>query len=65
MNKNLALGFVILVIVGIPAYIWGIMLLFGAVHTFFPVIPAFGFWQTTIIVILIDLLFPSMRGAKK
>lgn len=35
------------------------MLLFGAVHSFLPVIPAFGFWQTFAIVILLGLIIPT------
>lgn len=38
---------------------WPVMLLFGAVHSFLPVIPAFGFWQTLAIVLLIRLILPS------
>jgi len=36
---------------------WPTMLLFGAVHSFLPVVPAFGFWQTLGVVLLIKLLF--------
>lgn len=36
---------------------WPIMLLFGAVHSFLPAIPAFGFWQTLAVVLLIKFLF--------
>lgn len=38
---------------------WPAMLLFGAVHSFLPVIPAFGFWETLAVVLLARLLFTS------
>lgn len=47
----------------ILSLLWGLviaypaMLLFGAVHSFLPVVPAFGFWQTVAIVLLLRLLF--------
>lgn len=41
--------------------VWPAMLLFGAIHSFLPVIPAFSFWQTFAIVMLTSLLF---GGAK-
>jgi hypothetical protein len=37
--------------------VWPAMLLFGAVHSFLPIIPAFGFWQTAAVVLLIRILF--------
>lgn len=36
-----------------------VMLLFGVVHSFLPVIPAFGYAQTLAIVLLTRLLLPS------
>jgi hypothetical protein len=43
-----------------------VMLLFGAVHSFLPVIPAFGYWQTLAVVLLIRLLWGnvSVSGEK-
>lgn len=38
---------------------WLAMLLFGAVHTFLPVVPAFGFWQTVAILALLRLALPG------
>jgi hypothetical protein len=37
--------------------VWPAMLLFGAVHSFLPIIPAFGFWQTAAVVLLLRILF--------
>lgn len=37
---------------------WPAMLLFGAVHSFLPFIPAFGAGQTWVIVALLALLIP-------
>jgi hypothetical protein len=59
-----ALGLALLValvyglVVAYPA-----MLLFGAVHSFLPIIPAFGFWQTVAIVLLTRLLFTSTNAS--
>jgi len=51
-----ALGFGIVVTALLS---WPTMLLFGAVHSFLPVIPAFGFWQTFVIMLLIRFLLPT------
>jgi hypothetical protein len=48
------------IIVAYPA-----MLLFGAVHSFLPVVPAFGFWQTLAVVLLARLLFGSSGSSVK
>lgn len=45
---------------GIVALVsWPTMLLFGYVHTFLPVVPAFGFWQTAALVVLVRLILPG------
>lgn len=45
---------------------WPAMLLFGAVHSFLPIIPAFSYWQTLGIVLLLRLLFGNVSvGASK
>lgn len=38
---------------------WPTMLMFGVVHGFLPVIPAFGFWETMGVLVLIRLLYPG------
>ena len=38
---------------------WPAMLLFGAVHSFLPVVPAFGFWQTFAVVLLLRFIIPT------
>jgi hypothetical protein len=35
---------------------WPVMILFGIVHTFWPAVPALGFWHTLIVSILVRLL---------
>jgi len=42
---------------------WPTMLLFGAVHSFLPVIPAFSFWQTVGILLLVGFLFPRSSSS--
>jgi len=44
---------------------WPVMLLFGAVHSFLPVIPAFGFGETVLVLLLVRLLFGTGFSASK
>lgn len=38
---------------------WPAMLLFGAVHSFLPIVPAFGFWQTFAVILLLRFIIPT------
>jgi hypothetical protein len=42
---------------------WMFMLLFGAVHSFIPAVPAFGFWQVFILIALLDMIIKMFRTA--
>lgn len=54
-----AIGGVVLTALFYTALVaWPTMLLFGAVHSFLPVIPAFSFWQTVAVLLLLGFLFP-------
>jgi hypothetical protein len=65
MNKLSIGAVVLLVLIALPLHVWAVMLLFGVMHTFLPVVPAFGFWQTVVIILLKSLLFPSFRTNKQ
>jgi hypothetical protein len=47
----------VLAVLWIAALSWPVMLLFGAVHSFLPIVPAFGYAETILIFALIRLLF--------
>ena len=59
----------VLVILGLFALAaginWLIMVLFGVVHSFWEVIPAFGFWQTAVIWLLVTLITSSASASVK
>lgn len=40
------------------------MLLFGAIHSWYPVVPAFGYAQTLGIILLLSLLIPVSTSVK-
>jgi hypothetical protein len=40
---------------------WPAMLMFGVVHGFYTVVPAFGLWQTFLVMILVRLVV-GIRG---
>lgn len=45
-------------------FTWPAMLLFGAVHSFLPIVPAFGFWQTLAITLLLSFIIPTSTSVK-
>lgn len=56
---------IVLGILWVALISWPVMLLFGAVHTFLPVIPAFGFGETVLVLLLVRLLFGTGFSASK
>jgi len=49
------LAVLVMLVVGL-LFIWPAMLMFGVVHSFWPFLPAFGFWQTFAVMVLARFL---------
>lgn len=66
MAKGLIFGttFVGVIVGAFAFYTWLAMLLFGAVHTFLPVVPPFSFWQTAALLALVRLFVPGPARAQ-
>lgn len=54
---------VLAVILAAIGQTWVLMLLFGAVHSFVPAVPAFGFWQVFLVTTLIGMIMQMFRAA--
>lgn len=53
----MSLGFLVLLTLVLAAVIsWPVMLLFGAIHASYTVIPAFGYWVTYAWVLIVRLV---------
>jgi hypothetical protein len=44
--------------------VWPTMLMFGVVHSYWAWLPAFGFWQTFGVLVLVRLLMPVQVNTK-
>jgi len=51
---GLALGLVV-----VALFTWPAMLMFGVVHSYWAWLPAFGFWETLGVMVLVRLVFPT------
>lgn len=40
-------------------FVWPAMIMFGVVHSYWAWLPAFGFWQTFGILVLVRFVFPT------
>ena len=56
---------IVLAILWVFLVSWPVMLLFGAVHSFLPIVPAFGFGETIAILLLVRLLLGIGFSADK
>lgn len=56
MDKKSILAVLIAVIIVSPISTWVLMLVLGGVHSFIPVIPALGFWQTFLVSVLFNII---------
>lgn len=46
----------------LPIRTWLVMIVFGIIHSeFIPQIPAFGFWQSLVIVILVQMMSAPVK----
>lgn len=54
----------VLAVLWVAALSWPVMLLFGAVHSFLPIVPAFGYLETILVFSLIRLLFGNFSASK-
>ena len=60
--------FLVVLIFGIAAWFAStalLMVLFGAVHSFWPAIPAFSFWQTLLVGLLVSVLTGGIGRAAR
>lgn len=66
-KTNDVLAKVIVAIFLVPAvfaiWTWLYMLLLGAVHTFIPIIPALGFWQTVIFGLFLAMTGGALKNS--
>jgi hypothetical protein len=53
------LGSLVLGVLIVALFTWPAMLMFGVVHSYWAWLPAFGFWQTLGILVLVRLVFPT------
>jgi len=55
-------GLLVLIILTV-LFCWPTMLMFGVVHGFYAAVPAFGLWQTFLVMVLARLVVGSLTQA--
>jgi hypothetical protein len=47
---------VVFILLAVAIVTWPSMIMFGVVHSYWPVLPAFGFWETLGVIVLVQLV---------